>query len=300
MPIRFVCDGCGAEFTVKDELGSTKLRCNKCQKVLEVPAAGADERPVAAYAGSAEAFHRDRFLINQKKISISEQYKILDESNRPLLYVVRPAHFFRSLLAVGVWLVFTMVGVVASVAIADAIDSEVGTWVGLILGALTFIAGIVLLIWMAPKRHITFYADEARTQPVLHVSQDQKFSFIRARYTVRCPEQGELGRFMKNYLFNFYRKRWYIYDTHGTNHLLAQEDSMILSLLRRFLGTFFGLLRTNFIIVEPGSERIIGEFNRKFSLFDKYTLDMSADRARELDRRMAVALAVMLDTGERR
>jgi hypothetical protein len=45
---------------------------------------------------------------------------------------------------------------------------------------------------------------------------------------------------------------------------------------------------------------VIGEFNRKFSLFDKYVLDMSADRSLELDRRMAVALAVMLDTGERR
>jgi hypothetical protein len=75
---------------------------------------------------------------------------------------------------------------------------------------------------------------------------------------------------------------------------------MILSLLRRFLGHFFGILRTNYIIVDPVSKHVIGEFNRKFSLFDKYVLDMSADRSLELDRRMAVALAVMLDTGERR
>lgn len=300
MPIRFVCDACGADFTLKDELGGTKLRCNKCQNVIQVPAAGTDNTPVAEYAGKAEAFHRDRFLINQKKISISEEYKILDESNRPVLYVVRPAHFFRSVLAVLAWLIFTMAGIALSLTIADALNSEIGKWAGLALGAVSVVAGIVLLIWMAPKRHITFYADEARTQPVLHVSQDQKFSFIRAWYTVRCPEHGELGRFMKNYLFNFYRKRWYIFDSLGTNQLLAQEDSMILSLLRRFLGPLFGILRTNYIIVEPKSQRVIGEFNRKFSLFDKYTLDMSADRAREMDRRMAVALAVILDTGERR
>jgi len=35
-------------------------------------------------------------------------------------------------------------------------------------------------------------------------------------------------------------------------------------------------------------------------LLDRYVLDLKADRARELDRRVALALGVMLDTGERR
>lgn len=52
--------------------------------------------------------------------------------------------------------------------------------------------------------------------------------------------------------------------------------------------------------VEPTTDRVIGEFNRKFTLFDKYVLDLSADRAHELDRRLGVALAILLDTGERR
>jgi hypothetical protein len=64
----------------------------------------------------------------------------------------------------------------------------------------------------------------------------------------------------------------------------------------------FGLLRTNFVIVDgsnPGG-LVLGEFNRKFTLFDRYVLDLSLDPTRSLDRRVAVALGVMLDTGERR
>jgi hypothetical protein len=64
----------------------------------------------------------------------------------------------------------------------------------------------------------------------------------------------------------------------------------------------FGLLRTNFVIVAgPDADGpVLGEFNRKFTLFDRYVLDLSPDATRSLDRRVAVALGVMLDTGEKR
>src|SRR2546422_10589484 len=54
------------------------------------------------------------------------------------------------------------------------------------------------------------------------------------------------------------------------------------------------------LIVRDGSEDVVGEFNRKFRLLDRYVLDLKADGARTLDRRVALALGVMLDTGERR
>ena len=81
---------------------------------------------------------------------------------------------------------------------------------------------------------------------------------------------------------------------------LAIEDSIVLSLLRRVIGTFFGFLRTNFVLIRGRDAEIFGEFNRKFTLLDRYVLDLSGDTARTFDRRVAVALGVMLDTGERR
>ena len=81
---------------------------------------------------------------------------------------------------------------------------------------------------------------------------------------------------------------------------VAKEDSFILSLLRRLIGPFFGLLRTNFVILAPDEGQVLGEFNRKFTILDRYSLNMSGDANRTLDRRIALALGVMLDTGERR
>ena len=85
--------------------------------------------------------------------------------------------------------------------------------------------------------------------------------------------------------------------------VVAKEDSIILSLLRRTIGgieIIGAFLRTNFIILEGSTENVIGEFNRKFTLLDRYVLDLSADHNRYLDRRVALALGIMLDTGERR
>ena len=69
--------------------------------------------------------------------------------------------------------------------------------------------------------------------------------------------------------------------------------------MRRFV-PFMELLRTNFIFQGAGSEAVVGEFKRKMTILDRYVLDLTADRARAFDRRVAVALGVMLDTGERR
>ena len=55
----------------------------------------------------------------------------------------------------------------------------------------------------------------------------------------------------KNYLYNFFRKKWDVLDAQGNIVLIAREDSLLLSLLRRLLGPMLGFLRANFILVVP-------------------------------------------------
>ena len=76
---------------------------------------------------------------------------------------------------------------------------------------------------------------------------------------------------------------------------VAQEDSRYL--IRRFLTRLFPMC---FYILDGSSGTLIGNFDRKFTLLDRYVLDLSGDPQRTLDRRVALALGVMLDTGERR
>ena len=59
------------------------------------------------------------------------------------------------------------------------------------------------------------------------------------------------------------------------------------------------LLGWNWVISSPTSG-MLGQWTRRLSLTDKHTLDLSADIQRSFDRRLAVALGVLLDFASRR
>jgi len=288
---------CGNTYDLKDEYAGKLIRCPKCQAVSRA------ER--SAYSATSQAdpvFDRDIFLLRQKHLAINEKYTVSDESGTPIVYVERPAHLLRNLLALVVGLVATavVVGLIAA-ALAVALGKEVAPTVlplvGWPVGLLTFvIAGSAA----SKKRHITFYRDEAKRERLLEILQDKKLQLIIATFTVRDARGQPIARLRKNYIYNIFRKRWEIRTMAGQVGFVAKEDSIILSLLRRVLGPMLGLLRTNYIFLGPDERSVLGEFTRKMTILDRYALDLKRDRHRKLDRRLALALGVMLDTGERR
>jgi hypothetical protein len=315
MAITLTCTGCGKSYQLKNELAGRKVRCPGCQSVQVVPEDSTEDYDLESLQGEGgtegrlnAAFNHDRFLLRQKLMTIGSKYVVWDERQQPILFIERPLYFWRNLLAAFAaaicFLVSAPLCIVVALGIGQMLHQDVlgvvFTIVFLIIViALTFAVGIIL----SPKRHIDFYADESRTNLLLRVLQDKKFHVIVATYTVLTPDGELLGRMRKNYLYNIFRKKWDVFGPGGERIAVAREDSLILSLLRRFLGPFFGILRTNFVILTPGEggqERVRGEFNRKFTLFDRYVLDVSRDRPRTIDRRLAVALGVLLDTGEHR
>lgn len=309
MAIHLVCDVCQAEYDLKDEFAGRKVKCRNCQNVLQVPQPG-EEPVLARFADRGDvhpAFQRDKFLVAQKRLSINEKYYVYDDAGGALMFVERPLHIARGIVAgcsaFFVLAVVVMGAIALGMVINDAANLRGGA-LPAVFGIVGFFVGLalffIILLWLYPKRHITFYTDESKDEVLIEILQDFKFALVNATYTVLDHERRVLGRFRKNYLYNILRRRWYGYDAEGQDLLIAMEDSLILSLLRRFIGPLFGILRTNFIILKPDRDTLVGEFNRKFTLFDKYVLDLTADRAEYLDRRLALALGVLLDTGEHR
>jgi hypothetical protein len=234
-------------------------------------------------------------------LKISEKYDVGDEQGNKIIFVERPAHFLRNLGAVVVAMFIWIGGIMGLIALADAFPKNaVVGWITGIGMLAVFIGAPIVGVMLSAKRHVTFYRDQTKRERLLEVLQDKKFQPITMTYTVRDARGRPLAKLAKNWLYNMVRKRWYVYAPNGQLLFLAKEDSVILSLLRRFLGPLFGLLRTNFIFLPAGTEDVIGEFKRKFTILDRYVLDMTADPQRIMDRRIALALGVMLDTGERR
>lgn len=298
MPVTVTC-GCSKTFSLKDEFSGSLVKCPGCGGSVRVRGT----IPPPALTPDSEAdpiFGRDVFLLRQQVLRINERYAVSDEGGKPILFVERPAHFFRNLLAMvgailsaGTWVV--ALGAAAS-ALGPGTPAEILSTIGIVgFFPVLVIAGMKL----GKKRHVSFYTGEDRKVCVLEVLQDQKLHFINATFTVLAADGTVLGRFRKNYLFNLIRRKWEVLDQNGKVVWVAKEDSIILSLVRRLV-PFMSLLRTNFIFQRPGSDSVIGEFRRKMTILDRYALDLTADRTRAFDRRIAVALGVMLDTGERR
>lgn len=298
MPVLVTCE-CGTSYDLKDEFAGKLVKCPNCGRPARAPSTA------ATTTGQVDpAFDRDIFLLRQQLLKISEKYDVGDEQGNKIVFVERPAHLLRNLGS----LIAVLAIVFAAVTLMGSLEQTPGppsAGEGLrIVGALLliFVVAPIVGIALSVKRHVTFYRDESKRERLLDILQDKKFQLITRTFTVRDARGRPLARLGKNWLFNVIRKRWYVWAPGPDRRLLflAKEDSVILSLLRRFLGPLFGLLRTNFIFLPAGTEDVIGEFKRKLTILDRYVLDMTADPQRLMDRRIAVALGVMLDTGERR
>jgi uncharacterized protein YxjI len=259
------------------------------------------------------AFQRDKFLLNQKRISINEKYTVADEHGREIIYVERPRHTARN---VGALLAGVIAGVIAATLLSGfAAVTPQGSGLYVFFIMLTILGGLAtccaVALALSAKRHVHFYSDKSKQLHLLDVIQDKKVQLLTTTYTVRDGAGTTLAHLQKENLYNLIRRRWYCRRPDASVICIAKEDSVLRSILRRSLALLavgplaFAiiplamLLRTNFVYLDA-SNRKLGEFNRKLALFDRYALDMSADSLGAVDRRVAIALGVMLDTGERR
>jgi hypothetical protein len=291
---------CGEVYELRPEYAGRLLECPVCGRRLR--AGGAPRRPPPPDLDPA--FDRDRFLLRQRVLTIASKYEVCSDDGARVLYVERPTYPVRTLLAYLLATIAALVvatGVYPAVRDASEIVGALLTLAGSVLTAATF---VVVSMSARPLRHVTFYRDETRHESVLRIRQDQRLALFVRSYTVLTAGGTMLARLRKNYLHNVFRKRWYVEMPPGRRLAMAIEDSIVLSLLRRVLvGSLFGILRTNFVLIHlagPAAGTTFGEFNRKFTLLDRYVLDLEGDPERHFDRRIALALCVMLDTGERR
>jgi uncharacterized protein YxjI len=286
---------CGEVYELRPEYAGRLLECPSCRRQLRAgPPPNVARAPTP---GVDRAFDRDVFLLRQRVFTITSKYEIWAEDGTPVLYVERPTYPVRTLAAylLAVIVTLTIMGGAAGALAREG--SELLILLSVPVAAFIF---VVVSMSLRPRRHVTIYRDDSRGETVLRVIQDQRVAVLTRTYTVVTAAGETLAILRKTYLHNVIRKRWYVAGPGGEPLARAIEDSIVLSLLRRIIGPFFGFLRTNFVLVRGPHAEVFGELNRKFSLLDRYVLDLSADPARTFDRRVAVALGIMLDTGERR
>ena len=156
---------------------------------------------------------------------------------------------------------------------------------------------------LAIKEHIRFCADEGETQELFHIQAQTWLDTGGSRYDVVDAQDGKIGLLHHVFGKSLLRTTWNVLNAADEEVALAQERSQVMAILRRgidFVPDVGGLIPIpyNFDILIDG--QVIGKMDRKFQLRDRYVLDLTGDPDKKLDRRLAIALAIGLDTLQNR
>lgn len=141
------------------------------------------------------------------------------------------------------------------------------------------------------KEDLRVYGSEEMNEELLVITTDQILDF-GAKYTVTDPQTGEeVGAVKRKGMKSLVKDEWVFLDPADNEIGSLKEDSLMLSLIRRFVFKF--IPQTYNLEVE---NRTVASFSQNFNPFIyKLDLDFSADPdGQQLDRRLALAAAVLL------
>jgi uncharacterized protein YxjI len=155
---------------------------------------------------------------------------------------------------------------------------------------------------LAIREDIRFFADESESQELFRIKARTWLDTGGSRYDVLVGEE-RIGTLEHVFGKSLLRSTWRVRDAQEQEVAIARERSQVAAIARRaidFVPDFGGLIPIPYNFDILVDDRVVGVMNRKFQLRDRYVLDLSGDHERKLDRRVAVALAVGLDTLQNR
>jgi hypothetical protein len=155
---------------------------------------------------------------------------------------------------------------------------------------------------LAIKEDIRFYADENETQELFRIKARSLLDVGGSRYDVLAGDE-RIGFLRHKFRESLLRSTWHIGGPDEEEVGIARERSTAGAIARRvvdfvpYVGVYIPI-PYNFEILVNGD--VVGGMDRKFKVRDQYVLDLSGDREKAIDRRVAVALAVGLDALQNR
>jgi uncharacterized protein YxjI len=156
---------------------------------------------------------------------------------------------------------------------------------------------------LAVKEHIRFFADESETQELFSIRARTWLDTGGSKYDVEDAHEGKIGLLEHVFGKSLLRSTWRVSNAQEQEVAIARERSAAMAILRRgidFVPDIGGLIPIPYNFEILAGETVIGGMDRKFQLRDRYVLDLSGDPDKQLDRRLAIALAIGLDTLQNR
>jgi uncharacterized protein YxjI len=151
------------------------------------------------------------------------------------------------------------------------------------------------------KEDIRFFTDNTKSTEILRIKARQRFD-PRARYDVTTPDGVKIGEIQKVFGKSLLRSTYTIFDASGNEAATVHERKLWVALFRRFvglvpyIGDYADWLPIPYDFDFLRGEEVLGTNDRqRWKWRDTYTIDMSPDAQRTVDRRMVLAIAVGQD-----
>jgi uncharacterized protein YxjI len=155
---------------------------------------------------------------------------------------------------------------------------------------------------LAFKEDIRFFSGEDEAEELFRIKARRVID-VGGRYDVVDAAGAPIGVLEHHFRKSLVRSTWRILAPGDEELAVAQERNQALAILRRVIDFVpYGEwvpIPYDFVLRE--GERELGHFTRKFlAVRDVYTLDLSGDTEKRLDRRLAIALGIGLDALQNR
>jgi uncharacterized protein YxjI len=151
------------------------------------------------------------------------------------------------------------------------------------------------------KEDIGFFLDAGKTHELLRIKARQRFD-PRATYDITDEAGAKIGEIQKVFGASLLRSTFRINGPDGQELFISTEKNMWIALLRRAVGfipyveNFAAWLPIPYHFVFKRGDQLLGENARQLGkLRDVYTIDMTPDSERTIDRRLVLALSVGQD-----
>ena len=237
-------------------------------------------------------FNGDKFIFQRKWPFILQKFDVIDEFNVPLFYVEQavngPQNFFAVIIGIvaGFIIWFTFLLSTASIS-----DGNLLTFLDRsgIVGGLT--GCIIIAVAFSQKKSFTVYLDCMKKEKILCISKEKKFSFPKDNYIVEDVD-GQLLIIVQKNLLYFLHSYWKCYQPDGAILCIIRGEDWFEILQRKL---FISSLHPKWVILDKQQKFIWGDFYKRFYIFGHSSLDMSLDTLQIIDRRIALAIGILIE-----
>jgi uncharacterized protein YxjI len=151
------------------------------------------------------------------------------------------------------------------------------------------------------KEDIRFFTDDTKQVEAMRLKARQRFD-PKARYDITDADGAKIGEIQKVFGASLLRSTYKLYDAAGEETARATEKSLLVALLRRlvdfipYVGGFGDWLPIPYhFVFKRGDRELATNTRRAWKIADTYTIDLTGDPERTLDRRLVLATAVGMD-----